>query len=124
MGTGLAGMGEVFVESGLLGGRIEREFPAGVEVKRFRRRIRRRPGVIPAPLVGAGLKYVSFREIERAGIFQIVFEEWKFDMLAEECAGLGAEVHRPQMIAIACPAAVMPWAHYQYVVRQPRALLF
>ena len=93
-GTGLAGSLTYsslhFV--GLAGGRDRRRQPAaGLEVERLRLGRLRRPGVVLAPLVGAGLEDPGLGVLVLALALEVVLEERQLDVLAVELGRLGVE---------------------------------
>ena len=73
----------VFVPAFVFNRRIERQFAAGVEIECFGVRVRRRPLLILAPNVRAGLEHVCLRK-NRAFAFEIVFKERELNIGTKE----------------------------------------
>src|SRR5665213_555637 len=86
------------------------------EVKRRGPHILRRPGVISPPLIRAGLKDESIRQIEFLFILEIMLEERQFNLFAIEAAGFGAEGNISEVIPVAAaPSAVRPRTDHQRI---------
>src|ERR1039457_5862826 len=115
---------QVFIEAdigrgfqGELAGRVEMQFADDCVLGR--------PRIEAAPLGGSRLEKVSLRwSGVRLGLqpvafaFEMLHEEWKFDVLAIILAGLRCKVEVAQRVAgTTRPSAVRPRAHYQSVGR-------
>ena len=114
----LARIGHVFVEAVAAGRRLlPRQGAVGAQVQGARLRLLRWPGRVLAPDIAAGLEGMHFRLVGIDHAFQVLLEERKLDIFTEVLAGLGAELHAAQALAVvAAPGAVRPWPHHQAAV--------
>ena len=115
-GTGLAGSLMYSSKSAPAAGWAtdcsEAELAVGSEVKRGRLGLLGRPGIVGLPLVAAGFKDISLRELRIGRAFEVMFEEWELDLLAIEDTLLAVEPDVAEMVAIGPrPATVEPRAH-------------
>ncbi len=113
----LGRVADVLVEGLAAGRRGPGEPAARREVERLCGGLRRRPGVHLPPLVPPGLEHVGFGQPGVRRVLQVVLEERELDLLLEEAAGLRAEPHVAEVLAVARPPAVGPRPHDEGVRR-------
>ena len=116
----LARVADVLVRRVAPVGRLETQAAGGVQIKGFRNRFPRRPGIEVSPAVGTRLVH---RGLGRRGVgisLQITPEERKLELLPKILGGLRVERHHSEMISSAAPPLpVRPRSHDQQV-RRPR----
>src|SRR6266513_5830759 len=87
-----------------------------MEVERpFGRSAPRRPLVPRPPLVRPCLERDRLRLPQLALIFEEMREPRRQDAVLEVLARGTAEIDIAELVALACPAAVIPWAHHQVI---------
>src|SRR5207237_5239154 len=115
-------VGKIFVKD-LRGWLLPRQLAFGIEIDSLGLRLLRRPSIELAPLIRARLKEPCPRKLAVPLALQVIHEKWELDLLAIIDAGLRAEVHVAELVAITTrKPAVIPGPHHQHEVLRRRVL--